>query len=145
MFSSSGFEQESCPCAPSAYASTFCQHETTKQYPRAYQSRDKSTHNKSISYFQENRSKTRHCPSGFLHQNHGGCRKGVFLRMMFLETGRSPTICICDSAFTDFGNIHRWHGMSKKSIPPRNTTVSGGMTVPTTLFKFNKSQNNFLF
>lgn len=30
-------------------------------------------------------------------------------------------------------------------IPPRNTTVSGGMTVPTTLFKFNKSQNNFLF
>ena len=24
--------------------------------------------------------------------------------MMFWETGRSPTICICDSAFTDFGN-----------------------------------------
>lgn len=33
----------------------------------------------------------------------------------------------------------------QKRASPRNTTVSGGMTVPTTLFKFNKSQNNFFF
>ena len=135
MFSSSGFEQESCPCAPSAYASTFCQHETTKQYPRAYQSREKSTHDKSISYFiRVSSPKPRWMPQRSFSPD---AVLGVCLALLHLHkwrwrwnfdwtvmTGRSLTICICNSAFTDFGNMPRWHGTSKKSNP-RNTTVSG--------------------